>query len=172
MLRAAGRVMSTSLASFAPLSTKTGEFMTQQPKATTVLDPKRAKGISKKLLLRAINRNLVARVAKRASIGIPVLGLYLVQRLFRNDLKQAFDPINPQDIRMWYGLVASVDFVDLLAQTTMITCLSSSLFLQDVSFLQDIDVQEVLKYADRTSLGAAFTSCTLGTYTEIKKQKV
>jgi hypothetical protein len=163
MLRRAGRIFVQSISSnVVPFSTETSKY---------IIDPKRAKGVSKKLFLRAVNRNIIPRIARRACIGIPVLGLFLVQRLFRNDIKQALDQSNPPDIRKMYMGVATADGIDLLAQTTMLTALSATLFFQDASLLQNIDLPEILKYADKTSLGAAFTSCTLGTYAELQKEK-
>jgi hypothetical protein len=41
----------------------------------------RLKGLGRKLFLRQVNRKIIARVARRLTIGIPVLGEYLAVRL-------------------------------------------------------------------------------------------
>lgn len=130
------------------------------------ISPKRVEGFSKKILLRAINRNIVSRVARRASIGIPLLGFYFVQRVLRNDLKQANNPENPKPIQDGYKFVSGIDTIDLMAQTAMITSLTLTLFFPEINLLHAF---EILKYADKISIGAALTSCSMGTYLEYQK---
>jgi hypothetical protein len=133
----------------------------------TPISTKRVEGLSKKLLLRAINRNIVSRIARRASIGIPLLGFYFVQRVLRNDLKQATNPENPPKVQNGYKFVSSVDAIDLMAQTAMITSLALTLFFPEITILSSL---EIIKYADKVSIGAALTSCSLGTYLEYQKE--
>lgn len=136
--------------------------------------PRRVKGISRKFLLRAINRRIIVRLARRASIGIPLLGFYFAQNAFRNDLSQALDTENLPHIRSGYKVVAAIDGIDLTAQTFMLSGLVSTLFLQasDLSIidLSMINFPEIMKYADKVSIGCALSSTLLGTYIELKKQ--
>jgi hypothetical protein len=133
------------------------------------ITPKRVKGISRKFLLRAINRKIIVRLARRASIGIPLLGFYFAQNTFRNDLSQSLDKENMLHIRTGYKIVTAIDGIDLAAQTFILSGLASTLFLQSYD-LTMIDFPEIMKYADKVSIGCAVTSTLLGTYVELKKQ--
>lgn len=131
--------------------------------------PKRVKGISRKFLLRTINRRIVVRLARRASIGIPLLGFYFAQNTFRNDLNQALSEENPPHVRSGYKIVTAIDGIDLTAQTFMISGLVSTLYLQNLDFSM-INFPEIMKYADKVSIGCALASTLLGTYIELKRE--
>mmetsp|Transcript_6044 Transcript_6044/g.4568 ORF Transcript_6044/g.4568 Transcript_6044/m.4568 type:complete len:182 (-) Transcript_6044:4-549(-) len=131
--------------------------------------PPRVMGISRKFLLRAINRRLIVRLARRASIGIPLLGLYFAQRTFRNDLKQSLDPNNPHDIRKGYKLVTSIDGLDLGAQVLMLSGLATTLIADPTVTTASIGIPDVMKFADKVSICCAFGSTIVGTYLELKK---
>jgi hypothetical protein len=137
--------------------------------ASTVIDPKRFNGICKKMIFRLINRNVIARIAKRASIGIPILGVYLSQRLLRNDMKQAMDTNNSDEIRNGYYIVSGIDAIDFLSQTIMISSLTTTLFFPELAVMYDLNLAEYMKYADKASIGAAISSCIGGTYLEMKQ---
>ena len=131
--------------------------------------PKRVKGISRKFLLRTINRRIVVRLARRASIGIPLLGFYFAQNTFRSDLNQALSEENPPHVRSGYKIVTAIDGVDLTAQTFMLSGLVSTLYLQNLDFSM-INFPEIMKYADKVSIGCALASTLLGTYIELKRE--
>lgn len=131
--------------------------------------PKRVKGISRKFLLRAINRRIIVRLARRASIGIPLLGFYFAQNTFRNDLSQALNKENASFIRSGYKVVTAIDGIDLAAQTFMISGLVSTLYFQTTDIAM-ISFPEIMKYADKVSIGCALASTLLGTYIELKKE--
>lgn len=131
--------------------------------------PRRVKGISRKFLLRAINRKIIVRLARRASIGVPLLGFYFAQNTFRSDLSQAMNKENPDYVRNGYKFVTAIDGIDLAAQTFMITGLVSTLYFQTTDF-SSINFAEIIKYTDKISIGCAISSTVLGTYIELKKE--
>lgn len=132
--------------------------------------PKRVLGISRKFLLRAINRRVIARLARRASIGIPLLGFYFAQNAFRNDLSQALNKENLPSIRNGYKVVTAIDGIDLTAQCFMLSGLVSTLFLQTTDVAAVINFPEIMNYADKVSIGCALASTLLGTSIELKKE--
>lgn len=139
-----------------------GELIAKTPK-------KRVIGISRKILLRTINRKIVVRLARRATIGIPILGLYLGQKVFRNDLHDAVDPQLPASLRHKYKALASIDAIDLTAQSLMLAGMTTTIFFQ-CQEIADINIAAVMKDADKVSLSAALGSTLFGTYLEILKQ--
>lgn len=76
-------------------------------------------------------------------IGIPIVGIYLAQRLLKKDF----------------------------AQSIIITSLGTSLFLPEVyGTLSSLGLADMANYADKASISAAFASSVLGTYLEMKKK--
>lgn len=182
MLRVAGAQLVSNLAASSvvlPLrymsqqsSNKETTYKSLQPYVPETIDPKRIKGFGKKLMLRAVNRNVVSRITRRAMIGIPILGIYLAQRLLRKDLAQALDKSNPEHIRKGFGFLSGVDAVDLMAQSIIITSLGASIFMPGLyGTLSGIGLAEIANYADKASIAAALTSSMFGTYLEMKKEK-
>lgn len=140
----------------------TSELISKTPK-------KRVIGISRKILLRTINRKIIVRLARRATIGIPMLGLYLGQKVFRTDLSDAINPQYPSALRHKYKLLASIDAIDLTAQSLMLAGMTTTIFFQ-CQDIANIHIPLIMQHADKVSLSAAFGSTIFGTYLEIMKQ--
>ncbi len=140
----------------------TGGLIAKTPK-------KRVIGISRKIILRTINRKIVVRLARRATIGIPILGLYLGQKVFRNDLSDAVNPQYPAALRHKYKALAGIDAVDLTAQSLMLAGMTTTIFFQ-CQDIADINIPTIMQHADKVSLSAALGSTIFGTYLEIMKQ--
>lgn len=133
--------------------------------------PKRVLGISRKFLLRTINRKVIARIARRATIGIPLVGMYFAQRAFRNDLAEAQNIANPAFIRSGYKVVTSIDGIDLLAQSAIIASLATSMLAPTaVDVNNAFHIPEIMLYGDKISIGCALSSTLLGTYIELKRE--
>lgn len=139
------------------------------PEELLILKSKRVKGFGRKITLRAINRNLVRRLAKRATIGIPLLGMYFAVRVLYNDTKQAFNMQNDPFIRKAYGVAATIDMSDLAAQLIIIAGMTSSFFFQEYNIFPTL--AEMGPVADKVSLSAALISSSIGTYCEVKKEE-
>lgn len=135
----------------------------------SLLNSKRVKGFGRKITLRAINRNLVRRLAKRATIGIPLIGMYFALRVLYNDSLQALSPENTPFIRKAYGTAAAVDISDVAAQSVIIAGMASSFFFADYNLLPVL--AELGPVADKVSLSAALVSSCIGTYCEVHKEE-
>lgn len=134
-----------------------------------IFSSKRAKGFGRKLTLRALNRNVVRRIARRATIGIPLLGMYFACRVLTNDFRQSQNSANPPLLRKMYAGAAMVDAADVASQTVIISSLIAQLFLSDLSLPPLLG--ELSPIADKVSLGAALVSSSIGTYCELNTEE-
>ncbi|RYH31825.1 hypothetical protein EON65_01830 [archaeon] len=139
-----------------------------------LLKRKRVQGFGRKVTLRAINRNIIHRLAKRATIGIPLLGMYFALRVLKNDITEATNTENPLFIRNIYKLSSAINISDVMAQTVMISSMVSTVLLPDLLNMlpQLADLNSLTPMADKVSLAAALTSSCFGTYCEIKKEEL
>lgn len=121
--------------------------------------------------MRALNRKIVSRIFRRATMGIPLIGLYFGIRIFKKDFFQGLNSGNSRNLRMGYLAVASIEAVDVMAQMGMVTGLSlSAVFPGLIEAIDGVDFPELMKLADRASIAAAVTSCTAGTYLETVRE--
>lgn len=139
-----------------------------------LLKRKRVQGFGRKITLRAINRNIVRRLAKRATIGIPLIGMFFALRVLKNDITQATNPENPPFIRNIYKLSSTINISDVMAQIVMISSVFSTILFPDLLTMlpQLAEVNVLAPTADKVSLVAALTSSCLGTYCEITKEEL
>lgn len=124
----------------------------------------RLKGVTRKIILRTLNKRIIAQVARRATIGIPCLGFYFVSRLMFKDYARVRKEASASNtlVAALFSLALCCDLVDLAAQAVVITGIAHSQF--GVGFST---AAGWLAYADKYSLAMAFSSVTAGVTGEI-----
>jgi hypothetical protein len=133
--------------------------------------PKRVKGITRKLILRIVNRKIIKRLASRASIGIPLVGLYFVVRVLRNDFEEIAKAQDNVTLQNRFKVLAGIDSVDLCAQVIAVSGMTLSMALHYQDPASAFSIPDVLQYADKVSLTASFSSTVIGTFIEIQRHK-
>lgn len=111
------------------------------------------------LVLRQINRKIIARLARRFTIGIPVVGFYFVSKLLRNDFRRVTSEYASGNTAV-SGLFAAAmvaDILDLAAQATIIAGFAHNNFKMGIAA-----AAAVLAHADMASLACAALSFTSG----------
>lgn len=141
--------------------------------------PPRVKGIGRKMLMRQINRTLVRRLARRATIGIPMLGLFFVLRVLKKDSASLMAAWSAGDATLasLYGAAVAAELVDVVAQCTVsigmgvtsgLLAAPAGLVALPAGLAGPLGLAALpalpaaLAIADRTSLGMAATSCAMG----------
>lgn len=119
----------------------------------------RMKGVTRKAVLRTVNRRIVAQLARRATIAIPILGFYFVSNLAKRDLKRAVTEFEHghTDTGRVFTAALGCELLDLMSQATIITAIAYNNFgigLQAATMFQP--------YADKMSIAMACTTCLLG----------
>jgi hypothetical protein len=128
----------------------------------------RMKGGVRKLVLRQINRKIVARLARRFTIGIPVLGFYFVSKLLKKDCERVASEYKKGEL-MVSGLFATAvlaDVLDLAAQATIIAGFAHSNFNVGLA-----TAAALLLSADKASLACAALSFSSGVGGELLSLK-
>ena len=128
----------------------------------------RMKGGVRKLVLRQINRKIVSRLARRFTIGIPVLGFYFVSKLLRNDCKRVVSEYKKGELMVssLFATAVLADVLDLAAQATIIAGFAHSNF--DVGLAT---AAALLLSADKASLACAALSFSSGVGGELLSLK-
>ena len=123
----------------------------------------RPKGMTKKLLLRQTNRSVVSKLARRATIGIPIYGCYAATRAVARDGSRACDEAGRGHIKAsaLYAGVTMANVVDVAAQSMVIGGLA---YTHLCGFA---GCAPLLAHADKLSLTAAATSCLVGLYADV-----
>jgi hypothetical protein len=120
-----------------------------------------------------INRSVVRRLARRATIGIPCLGLLFLTRVLRRDAASFRAHLAKGDtlLVLLFGLAVAAEICDVVAQTANITCLglSSGLLPAPASLAAGLHARlglaalpAALAAADKASLAMAALSCASG----------
>ncbi|WIA30312.1 hypothetical protein OEZ86_000400 [Tetradesmus obliquus] len=119
----------------------------------------RMKGFSRKLALRQVNRKIIARVARRFTIGIPVLGFYFVSKLMVKDLARVKSEYanGETGVSALFATALAADVLDLAAQFTVISGLAHA----NLGFGL-VSAAGLLALADKASLATAFLSFSCG----------
>ncbi|GBF96809.1 hypothetical protein Rsub_09665 [Raphidocelis subcapitata] len=131
--------------------------------------PLRVKGVGRKMLLRQINRTLIRRIARRATIGIPILGVYFVARLLRKDAASLAAHLAARDhgLAALYALAVTAEVADVAAQALITLGMGVSSGLLPAGALPAglfgfAALPALLAAADRVSLVCAGVSCGAG----------
>ncbi|KAF6255174.1 hypothetical protein COO60DRAFT_241500 [Scenedesmus sp. NREL 46B-D3] len=119
----------------------------------------RIKGFSRKLALRQVNRRIIARVARRFTIGIPVLGFYFVSKLMVRDLARVKLEYAQGEtgVSALFATALAADVLDLAAQLTVISGLAHANLGVGLA-----SAAGLLALADKASLATAFLSFSCG----------
>jgi hypothetical protein len=132
----------------------------------------RFKGYSRKLVLRALNRRLIARIARRATIYIPCVGFYLACKVFKKDIDRALDPSTDLKNRALMGVAAGADAVDIGAQAVIIAGMLSNIApaLLPAALLA-LQPAMAMGTADHVSLTCALISCSAATWSVMRAEE-
>ncbi|GBF95134.1 hypothetical protein Rsub_07718 [Raphidocelis subcapitata] len=135
------------------------------------------------MVMRQLNRTVVRRVARRATIGIPLLGLFFVTRLLRRDAKSLAAAAAARDapLAALLSLAVAAECTDVVAQAINIAGhgLSSGLIPAPPPWLigppaaaaaaaaerlaiAPPELSALLALADGTSLACAAVACAAG----------
>ncbi|KAG2489520.1 hypothetical protein HYH03_011971 [Edaphochlamys debaryana] len=119
----------------------------------------RLKGMSRKIVMRTINRRIVRQMARRATIGIPCIGFFFVSRLMMRDLARVRSELaaGRTGIAGLFSLALCCDALDLTSQALIITGLAHSNFGLGVPL-----AAEILALADKGTLAMASISFSAG----------
>eukprot|EP00775_Hariotina_reticulata_P010995 gene10995-11149_t len=128
----------------------------------------RMKGYSRKLALRQLNRRVIARVARRFTIGIPVLGFYFVSKLMVKDLVRVRAEYASGDynVAALFATALAADILDLAAQVTVISGLAHNHLGAGLA-----SAAALLVAADKASLVTAALSFSCGLSGELLSLK-
>lgn len=124
----------------------------------------RTKGVMRKLALRQINRKIVARLARRATIAIPFVGFYFVSRLILKDYARvkAEYASGSHVAAGFFSVALACDLLDWAAQATVIAGLAHNNFGAGLAVAASL-----LAVADKLSLASAGLSCVCGVSGEV-----
>jgi len=117
-----------------------------------------------------INRTLVRRLARRATIGIPILGLYFVTRVLCKDAAnfQAHYAAGDTSLAALYALAVAAEGVDVVAQTLITVGMGVTSGLLTLpaalpaSLFSAAALPVLIAAADRLSIACATVSCGVG----------
>lgn len=115
----------------------------------------RMKGGVRKLVLRQINRKIVARLARRFTIGIPVVGFYFVSKLLTKDCQRVAAEFRNGEyaVSSLFATAVVADILDLAAQGTIIAGFAHTNFNMGLA-----TAAALLLHADMASLACAALS--------------
>ena len=120
-----------------------------------------------------INRSLIRRLARRLTIGIPILGLYYIGRIMRKDARSlvaAWAAGDRTGLGL-YGFAVSAELVDLGAQAliTLSAGVCSGLIVLPAGLAAAALAPAMIAAADKVSIACAAAACGAGMLAEAHK---
>jgi len=134
--------------------------------ASAAIVTPRLQGFVRAFLLKTINKRLIP---SRLSMGIPVLGLYAIQKSVRSDINHALDSSLPVEIRRLYLYASIADSTELMAQSVALTARFYPLAL--TTLVQTSNLTALNGFTSKLSLLSALASCAIVSYCEFNKKE-
>ncbi|GFR44490.1 hypothetical protein Agub_g5753 [Astrephomene gubernaculifera] len=124
----------------------------------------RAEGISRKFLFRTLNKRIIRQMARRATIGLPIVGFFFVARLLVKDFERvrAEAAAGRKSIAGLFSVALACDAVDLVSQALLLAGMAHSHYGLGLGV-----AAEWLAAADHSTVAMAVTSFTAGVTGEL-----